>query len=268
MKSSKKAFIIGSPVSHSLSPKLHGFWLKHYRIDGSYEALNVPTEYLVKTVKKLPEKYVGGNVTIPHKEKVLMLCNEVDELARKVGAVNTLVFQKGEIHGYNTDVFGFMENLHSAGVKPTKALILGAGGAARAVIVGLKQAAVNVVIANRTLDKAEKLAHEFGCDVIEWENKHVIFPETDLLVNTTSLGMKGQEELVIDLAGLQKNAVVNDIVYNPLETALLKQAKEKGLKTLDGLGMLLHQAVQGFELWFGKKPEVTKELREYIIKCL
>lgn len=268
MSSKKKAFIIGSPVSHSLSPKLHGFWLKQMGIKGDYDAVNVPPEYLVKTVKKLPEKFVGGNVTIPHKEKVLMLCDEVDELARKVGAVNTLVFRDSKICGYNTDVFGFMENLHVAGVKPTKALVLGAGGAARAVIVGLKQAAVNVVITNRTLDKAEKLAKEFGCDVIEWEHKEVILGEIDLVVNTTSLGMKGQDELAIDLSGLPKNAVVNDIVYNPLETALLKQARELGLKTVDGLGMLLYQAVQGFEFWFGKKPEVTPELREYIVKCL
>ncbi len=267
-KAEHKAFIIGYPVAHSLSPKLHGFWLKQYGVDGSYEAINVPPEYLVKTVKKLPETFVGGNVTIPHKEKLLLLCDEVDPLAKQVGAVNTLVFEKGRIHGYNTDVFGFMENLRVSGVIPKNALVLGAGGAARAVILGLQRFGAKVTISNRTHEKAEKLAKEFNCGAIGWAAKDVILPDMDLVVNTTSLGIKGEGKIDIDFEELPKHAAVNDIVYNPLETDFLKNAKAAGLKTVDGLGMLLYQAVQGFEFWFGKRPEVTNELREHVLKCL
>ena len=266
----KKAFIIGQPISHSLSPKLHGFWLKQYEIDGKYEALEVPPEYLVKTVKKLPDKFVGGNVTIPHKEKVMMICDEIDSLARKVGAVNTLYFKDKKIFGTNTDVFGFMENLKQGGVDFSKiksALILGAGGAARAVIVGLLDKNIAITITNRTSSKAEVLADEFGLKIVDWEKRNNL-EGFDLLVNTTSLGMKNQESLEIDLSTLPRHAIVHDIVYNPLETEILKQAKEAGLKTVDGLGMLLFQAVRGFELWFGKKPEVTQELREYILRAM
>ena len=268
----KKAFIIGNPVSHSLSPQLHGYWLKQYGIDGSYEAINVPPEYLVKTVKKLPEcGFIGGNVTIPHKEKVMMLCDEIDQTALAVGAVNTLVFEHGKIKGYNTDVFGFTENLksHDGHFDVIKsAIVLGAGGAARAVIIGLMKNNVQVALANRTFEKTEKLAREFGCEIFNWEEKEQYLGEFQLLVNTTSLGMKDQPELDIDLTNLPAGAVVNDIVYNPLETPLLKHAKDIGLHVVDGLGMLLHQAAVGFEMWFGQKPEVTDELREYIIKCM
>jgi shikimate dehydrogenase len=274
-----KAFIIGSPVSHSLSPKLHGFWLKQMGIKGDYDAVNVPPEYLVKTVKKLPAKYVGGNVTIPHKEKVLMLCDEVHGIAKSVGAVNTLVFKDSKILGYNTDVFGFIENLSSNNVdlgKINKPLVLGAGGAARAVITALRTYIPKfgedrdrwITVTNRTEYKAEILADEYGARLIQWDDIQRELSSYDLVINTTSLGMKGQEQLQINLDTLPKNAVVNDIVYNPLETDLLKQAREKGLKTVDGLGMLLYQAVQGFEFWFGQKPDVTPELREYIVRCL
>jgi shikimate dehydrogenase len=267
----KRAFIIGSPISHSLSPHLHGFWLEEYDIDGSYEALNVPPEYLVKTVKKLAEKgYVGGNVTIPHKEKVLMICDEVDPLARKVGAVNTLVFNGTKITGYNTDVFGFLENLRSAGVDFSKiknALVIGAGGASRAVICGLKENNIEVTLTNRTQDNAIKLATEFGTKVVDWNEKDADLSGFDLVINTTSLGLKGESTLDINLATLPKTAVVHDIVYNPLQTEFLKQANALGLKTVDGLGMLLYQAVPGFEKWFGKHPTVTPELREHLLKC-
>ena len=222
----KKAFIIGSPISHSLSPKLHSYWLKQYGIDGSYEAINVPPEYLVKTVKALPEKgFIGGNVTIPHKEKVMMICDEIDQTALAVGAVNTLKFEHGKIKGYNTDVFGFTENLKKGGADFSiikKALVLGAGGASRAVIIALMKNNIGVTVTNRTQAKAEKLVAEFGCHIIEWDNKEKHLGEYQLIINTTSLGMKGQPPLEIDLNNLGAEAVVNDIVYNPLETEFLK----------------------------------------------
>ena len=269
---SPKAFIIGSPVSHSLSPMLHQYWLRQYCIDGSYEAINVPPDYLMKTVKAMPGKgYIGGNVTIPHKEKVMMLCDDIDQSALAVGAVNTLKFEGGKIKGYNTDVHGFTQNLKTGGADFSiikSALVLGAGGAARAVIIALMKNNIRVAVTNRTFDKAEKLAHEFGCEIYNWEEKEEYLGGYQLLINTTSLGMKGQSSLEIDLNNLGAEAVVNDIVYNPLETPFLKQARDMGLKTVDGIGMLLYQAVEGFEMWFGKKPEVTAELREYIISCL
>lgn len=269
---SPKAFIIGQPISHSLSPKLHKYWLKQYNIDGSYEALEVPPEYLHKMVKALPSKdYIGGNVTIPHKEKVMMLCDEIDEVALAVGAVNTLKFENGKIKGFNTDVYGFVENLKHGGADFSiikSALVIGAGGAARAVIVGLMKNNIKVSITNRTYSHAKKLSDEFLCDIVNWEDKEKHLGEFQLIVNTTSLGMKGQPPLEMDLNNANAEAVVNDIVYNPLETEFLKHAKGVGLKTVDGLGMLLYQAVEGFELWFGKKPEVTPQLREYVLSCL
>lgn len=265
-----RAFVIGSPIEHSLSPKLHGFWIQHYGIDGSYEAINCPPEYFVKTIKKLASTgYEGGNVTIPHKEKALMAADSVDELARKVGAANTLIFKDGKIHATNTDVHGFTKNLLANGVALAKiksALVIGAGGAARAIIVALKEKNINVTITNRTLENAVKLGKEFDVDIIDWHEKEAALPNVQLVVNTTSLGMKGQGELEINLSSLPKNAVVSDIVYNPLETPLLKQASELGLKAVDGLGMLLHQAVPGFEKWFGKTPEVTQELYNELAK--
>lgn len=201
----------------------------------------------------------------------MMLCDEIDQVATEVGAVNTLVFEGGKVKGYNSDVFGFVENLKQNGADfgiIKNALILGAGGAARAVIVGLMKNNVRVAITNRTFETAQKLGKEFGCDVVNWDDKEAHLGEYQLLVNTTSLGMKGQPGLEIDLSNLPPNAVVNDIVYNPIETSLLKQARDKGLRTVDGLGMLLYQAVQGFELWFGKKPEVTPELKNYVLRSL
>ena len=233
-RQTRKAFIIGSPIEHSLSPKLHEYWLKQYGIDGSYEALNVPPEYLAKTVKALPGKhYVGGNVTIPHKEKVMMLCDEIDQAALAVGAVNTLKFEHGKIKGYNTDVFGFTENLKTQGADLSiikSALVIGAGGAARAVIIALMKNNIKASITNRTYSNAEKLSKDFKCQIINWEDKQKHWGEFQLIVNTTSLGMKGNEALEIDLNNANAECVVNDIVYNPLETEFLKHAREVGLK--------------------------------------
>ena len=273
-----KAFVIGHPISHSLSPKLHGYWIKQYGIDGSYEAINCPPEYFVKTIRKLAATgYSGGNVTIPHKEVALMVADSSDPLAKRIGAANTLVFSSGKIHASNTDAYGFTENLKSNGVDFTNvktsannnesnALVLGAGGASRAIIVALQEQGMNVLLTNRTLEKAKKLGKEFGCEVVKWEKKEDALPKTRLLVNTTSLGMKGQEDIAIDLSSLPKEAIVNDIIYNPLETKLLTQARMLKLHAVDGLGMLLNQAAPGFEKWFGTSPEVTKELYDELAK--
>lgn len=264
----KKAFIIGHPISHSLSPAMHGYWLEELGIDGSYEAINCPPEYLHKTVKKLAETgYVGGNVTIPHKEKVMMICDEIDENARKIGAVNTLVFEDKKIYGYNTDIIGFMENIKPASDKniPHKnALILGAGGAARSIILGLKNSGAKVTIVNRTLEKAEKLAKEFGAEFISWDKQKELYPQIDLLVNTTSIGMKGENNYKFDFSTLNKNAVVTDIVYTPLKTEFLKSAENAGCRIIDGMGMLIHQGVPGFEKWFDATPEPSQKLYDFL----
>lgn len=270
-KAAKRAFIIGSPIEHSLSPKIHGYWLKEHGIDGSYEAFNVPPAYLAKTVKKLgADGYVGGNVTIPHKEKVFLLCDSMADNAKAIGAVNTIKYESGKIFGRNTDGYGFIENIVSRetfAFSGKKALVLGAGGASRAIIFALQEQGAEVSICNRSKDKAENLAKIFNCGVVDWDARSDL-AGFDILVNTTSLGMTGQPELEIDLSSLPKTALVNDIVYKPLETALLKQAAELGLTVVDGLGMLLHQAVEGFEWWFGVKPTVSAELRSYIEKCM
>ena len=264
----KKAFVIGFPIAHSLSPQMHSFWLNKYGIEGSYEPLEVPAEYLAKTVKKLPETYIGGNVTIPHKEKALMLCTAVEEMAREVGAVNTLAFENGKIYGANTDVYGFTESLKAVNFKPTRALVVGAGGASRAIMVGLKQLGAKVYVTNRTMDTAQKFAKEFGATAIEWNKKEGAMRDIDYVVNATALGMKGKERLDINLSGFTTSGLVHDIVYNPIETDFLREAKELGIPTLDGLSMLMYQAAPGFEIWFGKRPEVNDELKEHLIKCL
>ena len=267
----RKAFILGDPIEHSLSPDIHGYWLREHGIDGSYEAFNVPPAYLAKTLRKLAaEGYVGGNITIPHKEKALMLCDELSDAAREIGAVNTIIFKDGKVFGDNTDAYGFMENIVSRetfAFGGKKALVLGAGGASRAVVYALQKAGSEVLIANRTAERAEKLAENFGCGVLDW-SKLSELNDIDFLVNTTSLGMEGQDALSIDLTALPSSALVTDIVYNPLETELLKQANERDLKAVDGLGMLLHQAVPGFEKWFGARPEVTPDLRDSVLKAL
>ncbi len=267
----RKAFILGDPIEHSLSPDIHGYWLREHGIDGSYEAFNVPPAYLAKTLRKLAaEGYVGGNITIPHKEKALMLCDELSDAAREIGAVNTIIFKDGKVFGDNTDAYGFMENIVSRetfAFEGKKALVLGAGGASRAVVYALQKAGSEVLIANRTAERAEKLAENFGCGVLDW-GKLSELNDIDFLVNTTSLGMEGQDALSIDLTALPSSALVTDIVYNPLETELLKQANERDLKAVDGLGMLLHQAVPGFEKWFGARPEVTPDLRDSVLKAL
>lgn len=272
----KIAGVMGWPITHSKSPRLHGYWLNQYNIDGAYIPMAVRPEDTIDAVKMLPRLGLRGcNLTIPHKENVLPCLDEIDPLASRVGAVNTVVVREdGSLEGQNTDVYGFSENLRSAGFQTPRpediVTVLGAGGAARAVVVALQDmgfSTINIVNRDqaRALTLAESLEGETTFAVFSWDDCARALEGSNLLVNTTSLGMVGQPELSIDLSPLAAESWVTDAVYAPLETALLKQAKEKGLKTVDGLGMLLYQAVPGFESWFGVKPEVTPELRSFVL---
>jgi shikimate dehydrogenase len=257
------AGVIGWPVSHSRSPLLHNFWLRRHGIDGAYLPLAVRPEDFGAAIRGLAAAgFAGVNVTIPHKEAAFALCDTLDDTARRAGAVNTLVFSQGGIHGSNTDGYGFVANLRAHGVPLLgSALLLGAGGAARAIGAALLEAGLNVAIANRTPARAEALATALpGLQVLQWERRNQAVVDCDLLVNTTSLGMHGQELLQMDLRGARPGLTVADIVYAPPETALLADARTRGLKTVPGLGMLLHQAVPGFAAWFGTVPEVDDEV--------
>lgn len=268
----RRACVAGWPVAHSLSPALHGWWLKKYRIEGSYDAREATAQQLPALLEQLKqEAYAGCNLTLPHKELVLSLLQSMDEEARRIGAANTLILKDGAWHGLNTDAFGFAENLRrkAPGLAKQNALLLGAGGAARAVAAALLRMGFGrIAVCNRTRAKADALATQFGERVhsLSWEEKDTQLSRADLLVNATSLGMHGQGELALDLAGLPAHAVVADIVYKPLETPLLRQARERGLKCVDGLGMLIWQAVPAFEAWFGVRPEVTAELEQFMLE--
>ncbi|OBQ86206.1 shikimate dehydrogenase [Mesorhizobium sp. WSM3873] len=268
----KRAFVTGHPIAHSRSPKIHRHWLEEYGIDGSYQAIDVRPEDFAAFLKSLDENgYRGGNVTIPHKEAAFALVARRDEAAEAIGAVNTLWLEDGVLWGGNTDALGFAGNLdeHAPGWAANgPAVALGAGGASRAVVHALKDRGINDIrIVNRTLARAEELADRFGAGVSAHGAGAVgeLLSDAGLLVNTTALGMHGNEILAADPAGLPGHAIVTDIVYVPLETPLLAAARARGLKTVDGLGMLLHQAVPGFERWFGKRPEVTPQLRRMIV---
>ena len=266
-----KAFVTGHPIAHSRSPKIHGHWLAKYGIDGSYQAIDIRPEDFAAFLQSLGENgYRGGNVTIPHKEAAFALADRRDEAAEAIGAVNTLWFEDGVLWGGNTDGLGFAGNLdeHAPGWADNgPAVVLGAGGASRAVVHALKQRGVkDIRIVNRTLARAEELADRFGAGVSAHgaDAAGALLADAGLLINTTALGMHG-EGLAADPAGLPGHAIVTDLVYVPLETPLLAAAKARSLKTVDGLGMLLHQAAPGFERWFGRKPEVTPELRRMIV---
>ncbi|MBR0968302.1 shikimate dehydrogenase [Bradyrhizobium diazoefficiens] len=264
------ACLIGWPAAHSRSPLIHHYWLRTLGIAGGYVIEAVPPDDLRDFVLRLSLRgFVGANVTIPHKESVLAL-SAPDARASAVGAANTLWFEAGELRSTNTDVEGFINNLDACAPgwdEAEEALVLGAGGSSRAVIFGLRERGIRRIhLANRTLARAEALASQFGPNVhpVRWEAIDEVLPRARLLVNTTSLGMKGQPSLDIELARLPQAAVVADLVYVPLVTPLLAAAQARGLKTADGLGMLLHQAVRGFELWFGRRPQVTAELRALV----
>jgi shikimate dehydrogenase len=271
----QKAFVCGHPIAHSRSPKIHGYWLQKYGIAGSYEAIDVASEAVAGFFATLKEKgFAGGNVTIPHKEAAFAAAVRRDEAAEKIGAVNTLWFENGVLCGGNTDVAGFAANLDERAPGWTKAgaaVVLGAGGAARAVIYALKERGfADIRVTNRTTARAEELADRFGPGVTAYPvaATNELLADAGLLVNTTALGMAGKagaDELPANPEMLPRHAIVTDIVYVPLETPLIAAARRRGLKTVDGLGMLLHQAVPGFERWFGRRPEVTQELRDMII---
>ena len=264
------ACLIGWPAAHSRSPLIHHYWLRTLGIAGGYVIEAVPPDNFRDFVLRLSLRgFVGANVTIPHKEQALAL-SKPDERAKAVGAANTLWFKDGELCSTNTDVEGFINNLDASAPgwdKATDALVLGAGGASRAVVFGLLDRGIkHVHLANRTVERAQALADQFGASVhpVTWDKVGELLPRAGLLVNTTSLGMHGQPRLEIDVGLLPENAVVSDLVYVPLKTELLAAAQARGLKTADGLGMLLHQAVRGFELWFGQRPQVTSELRALV----
>lgn len=268
------AGVIGYPVAHSLSPRLHGHWLQRYGIKGHYVPLEVHPDDLVEVLGAMGRMgFVGANVTIPHKETVLRLADQVTDRATLIGAANTLTFRSdGTIFADNTDGYGFIENLRqrARGWDPRggPAAVIGAGGAARAVIVSLLDAGVpEIRLTNRTRLRADQLKSEFGARIVvyDWVHMNAMLDGAATLVNTTSQGMEGQTPLKINLEELPKTALVTDIVYTPLRTPLLAAAEDAGYQTVDGLGMLLHQAVPGFQRWFGQRPEVDEDLRNVVL---
>lgn len=268
------AGVIGWPVSHSRSPRLHGHWLRAYGIDGAYIPLAVAPEHVDQAIRALPALgFAGVNVTVPHKQAALRLADEVDDFARRLGAANTLVVKPdGRIAASNSDAYGFLQNLREGAPRfradAGPAVVLGSGGAARAVVVALADAgARDIRVVNRTPARADDLCQLAPgvARAIAWADKAAALADAALLVNTTSLGMDGQPPLEIDLGRLPPHALVNDIVYTPLETPLLKAAAARGNPVVDGLGMLLHQARPGFKAWFGREPEVTDDLRRAVL---
>lgn len=268
-----EAAVIGWPIEHSRSPMIHGHWLAKYRIDGRYTKIAVKPEDVTAFVRSLAEHGLAGcNVTLPHKEAVFRAADVREASAEAVGAANTLWLEDGRLFAANTDTYGFMQHLEVSApawrAKDRPALLLGAGGAARGIVYGLLEAGVGEVrVANRTLSRAEEIAQHFGKRVkpVAWVDAEVAATDAGLLVNTTSLGMAKTGPLDFDVARLPADATVADIVYVPLETDLLQRARARGLVAVDGLGMLLHQAVPGFAKWFGVMPEVTDELRDILV---
>jgi shikimate dehydrogenase len=269
--SARAACVIGFPVRHSRSPSIHGHWIAQYGLDAAYRREEIAPEAFGDFIAHLAERgYVGANITIPHKEAALA-ASEPDDRARAVGAANTLWYDRGRLFSTNTDVEGFTANLDAAvpgwEKRTGDAVVLGAGGSARGVIYGLIERGIaRIHVVNRTPERAQALQAGFGAAV--QPANHAALPHllsrAALLVNTTSLGMTGQPPLPIDLDPLPRQAVVADLVYAPLETPLLAAARGRGLAVADGLGMLLHQAVRGFQLWFGVRPEVTPQLRALV----
>lgn len=270
----KKVIVVGWPIKHSLSPRLHNYWIRKYSVDGKYDFCAVePKEFDVFFSSFSDSEYIGANITVPYKERVVDKVDVLDSLAQKVGAVNTLLVRDKCVYGYNTDVFGFVENVKQNvegdfDFQGSRVLLLGAGGASKAIIVGLIEEGVKkVFLSNRTYEKAVLLKEQFGevVELVRWEEKEKVLSDINLLINSTSLGMDEINPLQINLEKLKASAVVTDIVYSPLITPLLQDAQARGNRVVDGLGMLLYQAVDGFEKWFGIKPEVTKELRREVL---
>ncbi|MDI6836611.1 MAG: shikimate dehydrogenase [Rhizobiaceae bacterium] len=270
----RHAFVVGYPVKHSRSPLIHGYWLRQFGIDGSYRTVEVTEADFPVFLERLRDGsagYSGGNVTIPHKERAVRLADRPDALSEELGAANTLWVEDGLVHSTNTDGLGFLANLDER--KPgwdcfDKAVVLGAGGASRAIIQALRNRGLDEIhVVNRTVERAEELADRFGKRVFAHPMGALaeVLTGAGLFVNTTSLGMHGTPVPDFPLERLKSDATVTDIVYVPLVTPFLLQAERHGLATIDGLGMLLHQAVPGFEKWFGRRPQVTPELRALVI---
>lgn len=269
----KKAGVFGWPVAHSLSPALHTWWLDHYGIEGSYDLLPVKPEDLEAAIRSLRAKgFVGANVTVPYKDAAAKLMDQLGPVAAKLGAVNLIIVDEdGTLKGRNTDGYGFIENLKATALslvlKNAKTVVLGAGGTTKAVANALLDEGAQVTLANRTKEKARAIAElHGGINVVPWAERNRATEGAQLLVNTTTLGMKGQPALEIDLSSLAPGAAVADCVYAPLETELLKVAKAGGFTPVDGLGMLIHQARPAFKAWFGVDPEVTPALRDHLLK--
>lgn len=269
------AAVIGHPIAHSKSPDVHGYWLRKYGIAGHYIPLDIAPDKLTELLPRLPDLgFVGANVTIPHKETVMNIADKITDRATLIGAANTLIFRRnGRIVADNTDGYGFIENIRQTvpnwNPKSGPAVVFGAGGAARAVLASLLDVGVpRIMLTNRTRERAENLRADFGnrIEVVDWVHAGNILDDAKLVVNTTSLGMTGHREMRIPLDGLKPGTIVNDLVYSPLRTGLLATADEKGCRVVDGLGMLLHQAVPGFERWFGKRPEVDENVRNAVLR--
>ena len=267
------AGVIGDPISHSLSPALHGYWLNALGIDGKYQAIRVEQDNLGDFISNMAKAgYAGVNVTLPHKEAALGHCDEITKTAKIIGAVNTMWLENGKIHGDNTDMAGFLAGL---GNVPKTAMVLGAGGSSRAILYGLlTHGCEEIRLVNRTIDRAEKLAQEFSAygriKVLSYDEMNFNLPDCGLVVNCSSAGIKGDEARLPDFAKLPKNAVAYDISYKPYETAFLQGAKQAGLGLRYGIDMLIHQAVPGFCLWFkpDAKPVVDSKLRDYLVGLL
>ncbi|MBW3099135.1 shikimate dehydrogenase [Pseudohoeflea coraliihabitans] len=271
-----RAFVIGDPIAHSRSPLIHRHWLKEFKIEGTYQPIAVSAEKLpgfIAEIKSGKAGFVGGNITIPHKEAVLHLADHSDDITRAIGSGNTLWMEDGRLCATNTDAYGFCANLDAEATgwdRGRKAVVLGAGGASRAVLHALEQRGfAQIILVNRTLERAASLAPQFkGVEPAPMEALQSALRGADLFVNTSSLGMGGGTVPDLDFSVMTPEGLVTDIVYVPLRTPFLDQAERQGRPTVDGLGMLLHQAVPGFEKWFGRRPEVTPALRQTILADL
>lgn len=268
-----KAGVIGHPIKHSKSPIIHNHWIAKYGLEGGYKAVDVDPDAFRDAIKALiDEGYAGFNVTIPFKQKIMEFCTELDDTAKAIGAVNTVAVRDGKLYGFNTDAFGFIENVHQSAFGDDfvhrPCVVLGAGGAARAIVYGLLQAgAQKIILMNRTRDKAEELSgmKPNRIEVRDWSERSSALDGAGFLVNTTALGMTGKDRLEISLNAFPKDAVVSDIVYAPLKTELLAAAEVQGNQIVTGIGMLLHQARPAFEKWFGMLPDIDAELETKVL---
>ena len=267
--------VLGHPINHSKSPRLHNFWLSEFGVNGYYVPLDIDPKNFEKHIRSLPQLgFVGANVTIPYKEKILKVADKISDRAAIIGSANTLTFlSDGKIYADNTDGYGFIQNIKSKykdwSAKDGMSVVFGAGGASRAVLGALIEDGANeIVLANRTRSRADQLRSDFGAKikVVDWMKVQNYLSDASNLINTTSLGMIGKADLPIPLDKLKKNTLVTDIVYTPLITPLLAYASKNGCCTVDGLGMLIYQAIPGFDRWFGVKPNDSKTLRTLLLK--